>query len=89
MAFIEFRNVSKIYKMGEVEIKALDDISFDIEKGEFVFMDKYNLQDNLKTLLKDVDAMVSELKLSARTEKKLKVKNADSLPAVKEVVVLN
>ena len=36
MAFIEFRNVSKIYKMGEVEIRALDDISFGIEKGEFV-----------------------------------------------------
>ena len=36
MAFIEFRNVSKIYKMGEVEIRALDDISFSIEKGEFV-----------------------------------------------------
>ena len=36
MAFIEFRNVSKIYKMGEVEIRALDDISFEIEKGEFV-----------------------------------------------------
>ena len=36
MAFIEFKNVSKIYKMGEVEIKALDDISFEIDKGEFV-----------------------------------------------------
>jgi putative ABC transport system ATP-binding protein len=36
MSFISFRNVSKIYQMGEVEIKALDDMSFDIEKGEFV-----------------------------------------------------
>ncbi|MBR5730316.1 MAG: ABC transporter ATP-binding protein [Firmicutes bacterium] len=36
MSFIEFRNVSKIYKMGEVEIKALDEISFEIDKGEFV-----------------------------------------------------
>ncbi len=36
MSYISFKNVSKIYKMGEVEIKALDDISFDIEKGEFV-----------------------------------------------------
>ena len=35
MAYIEFRNVSKIYQMGEVEIKALDDISFSIEKGKF------------------------------------------------------
>ena len=37
----------------------------------------------------NVDAMVTDLKLTARTEKKLKVKNLDSLPATKEVVVLN
>ena len=36
MSFIEFKNVSKIYKMGEVEIKAVDDLSFGINKGEFV-----------------------------------------------------
>ncbi|MBR4798603.1 MAG: ABC transporter ATP-binding protein [Oscillospiraceae bacterium] len=36
MSFIEFENVSKIYQMGEVEIKALSDVSFSIEKGEFV-----------------------------------------------------
>ncbi len=36
VSFIEFKNVSKVYKMGEVEIKALDDVSFEIEKGEFV-----------------------------------------------------
>lgn len=37
----------------------------------------------------NVDGMVTELKLTARTEKKLKVKNLDSLPSAKEVVVLN
>ena len=36
MAFIEFRDVSKIYEMGEVQIKALDKINFEIDKGEFV-----------------------------------------------------
>ncbi len=36
MSFIEFKDVSKIYKLGEVEIKALDGVSFKIEKGEFV-----------------------------------------------------
>lgn len=36
MSYIEFDKVSKIYQMGEVEIKALDEISFTIEKGEFV-----------------------------------------------------
>ncbi len=37
----------------------------------------------------NVDGMVTELKLTARTEKKLKVKNADALPATMEVVVLS
>lgn len=37
----------------------------------------------------NVDGMVSELKLSARTEKKLKIKSLESLPTVQEVVVLN
>lgn len=37
----------------------------------------------------NVDGMVTELKLTARTEKKLKVKKIDNLPATLEVVVLN
>ena len=36
----------------------------------------------------NVDGMVTELKLSAKTEKKLKIKNAASLPMSLEVVVL-
>ena len=35
-AFVSFRDVSKIYRSGEVEIRAVDDISFEIFKGEFV-----------------------------------------------------
>ena len=34
-AFVEFKNVKKTYKTGEVEIQALKDASFEIEKGEF------------------------------------------------------
>lgn len=34
MAYIKVKNLTKIYKMGEVEIKALDNVSFEIEKGE-------------------------------------------------------
>lgn len=33
---IHISHLSKIYKTGDVETKALDDVSFDIEKGEFV-----------------------------------------------------
>lgn len=36
MAYIEFKNVDKIYQMGEVEIKAHNKASFEIEKGELV-----------------------------------------------------
>lgn len=34
-AFVEFENVSKIYKTGDVEVHALTDASFEIQKGEF------------------------------------------------------
>lgn len=34
--FVQLKNVSKVYKMGEVEIRAVDGIEFSISKGEFV-----------------------------------------------------
>lgn len=36
MALVEVRHVSKIYRLGEEEIRALDDVSLDIESGEFI-----------------------------------------------------
>lgn len=36
MSYIEFKNVCKEYKMGEITIKALDNTNFQIEKGELV-----------------------------------------------------
>ena len=36
MSYIEFRNVNKIYEMGEIKINALNDTNFQIEKGELV-----------------------------------------------------
>ncbi|MDO5402868.1 MAG: ABC transporter ATP-binding protein [Eubacteriales bacterium] len=35
MSYIEFKDVKKIYKMGDVKIKALSGADFTIEKGEF------------------------------------------------------
>ena len=35
MSYVEFRDVKKVYKTGEVEINALRDVDFEIEKGEF------------------------------------------------------
>lgn len=36
MALVEVRNVSKIYHLGGEEIRALDDVTLDIEAGEFI-----------------------------------------------------
>ena len=36
MAFVEFRDVLKVYRMGEVEVAAVDGMTFDIERGELV-----------------------------------------------------
>lgn len=36
--FIEFKNVKKVYKMGEIEIEALSGVDFSISKGEFVII---------------------------------------------------
>ena len=34
MAFVEFRDVSKVYQMGDVEVRAVDGMTFDIDRGE-------------------------------------------------------
>lgn len=36
MSLIKVSNISKIYQTGEVQVKALDNVSFEINKGEFV-----------------------------------------------------
>ncbi len=36
MAFVEFHDVGKTYHVGEIEIHALHDTSFEVEKGELV-----------------------------------------------------
>src|SRR5881392_1244382 len=36
MALVELRNVSKLYHLGGEEIRALDDVSLDIQPGEFI-----------------------------------------------------
>ena len=36
IGYIEFRDVKKIYKMGEVNIEALSGVDFTVNKGEFV-----------------------------------------------------
>lgn len=35
-SFVKLENVTKVYRMGEVEIRAVDGIDFEINKGEFV-----------------------------------------------------
>jgi putative ABC transport system ATP-binding protein len=38
MAYIEVKNLSKIYGTGDLQVKALDDASFSIDEGEFVIV---------------------------------------------------
>ena len=36
--YVVLEDVKKVYRMGEVEIKASDGISFDVNEGEFVIV---------------------------------------------------
>ena len=83
---VEINNVH-VGIIGGIE-ENLDDLVADILCTSSVRAVR-ELEPKLIVAMGNVDGMVSELKMSARTEKKLKVKNADSLPATKEVVVLN
>lgn len=73
--------------LGNIE-ENLDDIVADILCTSSIRAIR-EIEPKLVVAMGNVDAMVSELKLTARTEKKLKIKNLDSLPTTKEVVVLN
>ena len=72
--------------LGSIE-ENLDDIVADILCTSSVRAIR-EIEPKLIVAMGNVDGMVADLKLTARTEKKLKVKNLDSLPATKEVVVL-
>lgn len=66
----------------------LDDLTADVLCTSSVRAIR-ELEPKLIVSMGNVDGMVADLKLTARTEKKLKIKNYDSLPTTKEVVVLN
>jgi len=34
MAYVEFRDVRKVYRMGSVEVRAVDGMDFEIDEGE-------------------------------------------------------
>ena len=77
----------KVGIIGGIE-ENLDDIVADVLCTSSVRAIR-EIEPKLIISMGNVDAMVADLKLTARTEKKLKIKNLDSLPVTKEVVVLN
>ncbi|MBQ6313525.1 hypothetical protein IJI29_01495 [Candidatus Saccharibacteria bacterium] len=77
----------KVGIIGSIE-ENLDDIVADVLCTSSVRAIR-EIEPKLIISMGNVDAMVADLKLTARTEKKLKIKNLDSLLATKEVVVLN
>ena len=82
---VEVNNVH-VGVIGAIE-ENLDDLVADILCTSSIRAIR-EIEPKLIIAMGNVDGMVSELKLTARTEKKFKVKNLDSLPAAKEVVVL-
>ena len=66
----------------------LDDIVADILCTSSVRAIR-EIEPKLVVAMGNVDGMVTDLKLTAKTEKKLKVKNIESLPTTQEVIVLN
>ena len=44
---IEFKNVNKIYKSGDSFLKAMDNVNFKINKGEFVIYLDHQVLENL------------------------------------------
>lgn len=73
--------------IGGIE-ESLDDIVADVLCTSSIRAIR-EIEPKLIVSMGNVDGMVSELKLTARTEKKLKIKSLESLPVTKEVVVLN
>lgn len=73
--------------LGSIE-ENLDDLVADILCTSSVRAIR-ELEPKLIIAMGNVDGMVADLKLTARTEKKLKVKNLDSITGNKEVIVLN
>lgn len=73
--------------LGGIE-ENLDDIVADILCTSSIRAIR-EIEPKLIVSMGNVDAMVADLKLTARTEKRLKIKSSDSLPTTKEVVVLN
>ena len=66
----------------------LDDIVADILCTSSVRAVR-EIEPKLVVAMGNADGLVRELKLTARTEKKLKVKNVDNLPTTQEVVILS
>jgi len=73
--------------IGDIE-ENLDDVVADILCTSSVRAIR-EIEPKLIVSMGNVDAMVANLKLTARSEKKLKIKNLESLPSTKEVVVLS
>ena len=86
MAFVEFRDVRKVYAMGEVEVAAVDGMTFDVERGEFVVVvgPSGAGKTTLLNMLGGMDVPTSgSILLDGRDVSAFSAKAADALPPLR------
>ena len=75
MEILRVENLSKIYGKGQTQVKALDNVSFKVDKGEFVFVvgssgsGKSTL---IKLLMKELDSTSGQMIVSGERLEKMK-----------------
>ena len=89
MAFVEFENVGKTYRMGEIEINALRDASFCVEKGEMMVSEEETSfsssnSDYLPSLFDENLINSSKEPAIPENRKEMPLRNAENSP--KEIV---
>ena len=83
MSFIEFDDVKKVYRTGELEIEALRGITFSIEKGEIVVIlgESGAGKTTLLNILGGMDRLTSgSVRLDGQTIIRFFQQAADALP---------
>ena len=95
MALVELRSVSKIYRLGDEEIRALDNITLDIDEGEFqthevaralVGAIESSAPNKSDVILGATAALLGEAGLDAQREEQERIADTGAVPLVVTLV---